>query len=103
MAADDVRAVVLEAIADVNLQLPTERQLPAEDATAVLAVGSTLDSLATLNLLVGIEERCERTLGLAVELLGEELLADAEGPLSTIGSLIGHLRWLQDGAAGTGR
>jgi hypothetical protein len=87
----DVRQVVLEVVTDLNLQLPSERRLAVVDATPVLAAGSVLDSLATLNLLVGLEERCERMLGLEVELLGEDLLADADGPLATLGSITAHL------------
>ncbi len=94
MASGDVRQVVVDVVADLNLQLPSERQLDPVDTTPVLASGSVLDSLATLNLLVGIEERCASTLDLDVELLGEDLLADADGPLATLGSIIRHLESL---------
>jgi hypothetical protein len=88
--SDDLRAVVAAAVADVNLQLPPERRLAGDDASPVLGAGTTLDSLATLNLLVGVEERCAE-LGLDVALLDEALLADAAGPLATLGSLVAHL------------
>ena len=88
--SDDLRAVVAASVADVNLQLPPERRLTDDDVTPVLAAGSTLDSLATLNLLVGVEERCA-TLGLDVALLDEALLADPDGPLATLGPLVSHL------------
>ena len=88
--SDDLRAAVLAAVADVNLQLPDERRLADADTTPVLAAGSTLDSLATLNLLVGVEERCA-ALGLDVALLDEALLAYPDGPLATLGTLVAHL------------
>ncbi len=88
--SDDLRAALAAAVADVNLQLPEERRLALVDATPLLAAGSTLDSLATLNLLVGLEERCA-DLGLDVSLLDEALLADPDGPLATLGTLVAHL------------
>ena len=88
--SDDLRAVVAAAVADVNLQLPDERRLAVDDASPVLGAGTTLDSLATLNLLVGVEERCAE-LGVDVALLDEALLADPDGPLATLGTLVAHL------------
>lgn len=91
----DVRSVVRAAIDDLDPQLPADRRLGGREDAAIVGDGSVLDSLAVLNLLVAVEERCADELGLTVDLLDEHLLAERDGPLATVASLVAHLEGLR--------
>lgn len=91
----DVRSVVRATLDELDAQLPAERRLAGREDAAILGEDTVLDSLAVLNLLVAVEERCADELGLAVDLLDERLLADRDGPLRSVASLVAHLEGLR--------
>jgi acyl carrier protein len=89
--SEQITRAVLACVEDVNTQMPDGAKLRVDVDCPVLGPGSVLDSLGLLNLLVAVEERLSAELGLNVDLLDEDLLADRNGPLRTVGTLIDHV------------
>jgi len=86
-----VLEAIYQTIGELNDQLPEEERLPASRDTVLMGEKGRLDSLGLINLLVGVEDRLATTLGRRVMVFDETLLADPEGPLSTVGALADHI------------
>ena len=101
MATDDsfalrmqVRDVVFEALDTLNEhRAPTER-LPKALDTPLAGDGGSLDSLAFVSLIVGLEQRLEEKLGKTVNFFQDEHLDPTAGPFRSVQTLIDHLEAL---------
>jgi acyl carrier protein len=87
--AKNVEAAVFSAIDRLQEVLPPDSQLDRNREALLLAEGTSLDSMAVVNLLVFIEEEMLNTLGVEILLAGGEGegTIDPEA-LETVGSLI---------------
>jgi len=88
--AVDFEDVVFRAIVRVNELLPDSSALAKRADEPLAGVGSKLDSMGIVNLIVAVEEEVIRQCSVQIS------LADARGngtsdPLETVGSLIDHL------------
>jgi acyl carrier protein len=89
ISAKNIEAAVFSAIDRLREVLPPDADLDNSRAAPLLADGTSLDSMAVVNLLVLIEEEMLGTLGVEIILAG----ADGESgidpeALGTVGSLI---------------
>lgn len=70
VAVQDVEAVVFSALDRLREVLPATIQIDRKRETLLLADGTSLDSMAIVNLLVFIEEEMARALGRVITLAG---------------------------------
>jgi hypothetical protein len=90
---DDVEAVIFSAIGRLNELLPPHAQLERRHAARLLADGTSLDSMAVVNLLVFIEEEMLSALDYEITLVGAEEDGEIEPEaLETVGTLIDAIR-----------
>jgi D-alanine--poly(phosphoribitol) ligase subunit 2 len=83
----DVLQLIYASIDETNRQLPAERRLVKSPQTLLLGEGSVLDSLGLISFIVAFEEALESVRGIRFNLLEEEFLGDATGPLRDVRSL----------------
>lgn len=89
-----IRDAVFAAIDELNEQrAPHERLTKALDGR-LAGDDSPLDSLAFVNLIVGVEQRLDGVLGTPVSLLDDERLDPTDASFSTVGSFITYLESL---------
>lgn len=79
---------IYQTIDEVNRQLPGGARLEKSEGTRLVGDGGVLDSLGLVTLLVGIEEAMQSRLGIQINLLEEDALADSSGPYQTVGGLL---------------
>jgi acyl carrier protein len=89
VSATDVEAAVLSAVDRLKEVLPPNVQLDRGRGALLLGDGTSLDSMAVVNLLVFVEEEMLSALGIQITLAG----ADGDGDidpeeLESIGTLV---------------
>jgi acyl carrier protein len=85
-----VEQAVYAAIDELNEQLEEENQIPKSPQTVLLGRAGKLDSIAFINLIVLLEEKCEEECGVLVSLSNSNPNGGAN-PFETINSLIDYL------------
>jgi acyl carrier protein len=91
MIFDDVMKVVLESVAELNLQLDASQQLELTPDTQLLGRGSRLDSLGLVNLIVLVEEKAADTFGKSVTIADERAMSQKSSPFRTVRTLSEYL------------
>jgi hypothetical protein len=82
---------ILNAVDEVNEQLPADRRIPRDVATALVGFDGCLDSLALVNLILAAEQKITETLGVLVILTDQEDLFEPGGPCSSVERLTNHV------------
>jgi len=91
MIFDDVMKVVLESVAELNLQLDASQQLELTPNTQLFGRGSRLDSLGLVNLIVLVEEKAADTFGKSVTIADERAMSQKSSPFRTVRTLSEYL------------
>ena len=86
--------IVFATLDDLNAQRSPTNRLAKSAETILAGEGGTLDSLAFVNLVVGIERRLDDELGLVVTFFDDDPMDLAAGPFRTVGALIDHIATL---------
>ncbi|SRR5579875_453937 len=88
ISPQNVETVVFAAIDRLKEVLPPNAQLDRSRAALLLGDGTSLDSMALVNLLVLIEEEMQNSLGVEIVLAGAEGESIDPAALATVGTLI---------------
>jgi len=88
------KKIVLEAIKEVNLNQDSESQIGSTDDVILLGIGSSVDSLALVRLLVEVERIAEENIGNTLTIVDESTFESVESPFASVGSLISHVELL---------
>ncbi len=88
MDKNNIYKAVSIAADQINESLSEDGQLLVSEDMLVTGVGSSLDSLTVVNLILAIEEKLASELSLDVLIFDESLVADPEGPFKNINSLV---------------
>jgi acyl carrier protein len=91
MNFDEVMKVVLESVAELNLQLDASQQLELTPDTQLFGRGSRLDSLGLVNLIVLVEEKAADTFGKSVTIADERAMSQKSSPFRTVRTLSEYL------------
>jgi acyl carrier protein len=83
--------IIYDAIDDVNLQLPKDKQIEKSSDTVLLGDGGKLDSLLLVLLVVQIEQIASNEFGFSVSLANEQLMDQEGNPFQTIRSLADYI------------
>ena len=84
-------ALVYEAIDQVNAQITKGDKIIKDPTTPLLDSKSGIDSLAMVNLVVGIEQIIFDKTGQSVTVVDEEVFSSPESPFRTVGSLAAYI------------
>ena len=86
--SSEVLEVINECVAELNRQLPTSERLQVGLDTTLIGEGGTLDSLALVTLIAGIEQALSERLSIDLPLI-DDVIGDYRGEtVWTIGSLL---------------
>jgi len=83
--------VVMEAIDELNGQLPKEEKLKKSPDTVLFDSGGGVDSLGLVSLLTTIEQKIEETYGITVTLLEDIDILENDNPFKTVMSLADYI------------
>lgn len=91
----DVRTRILDAVLDavdeVNEQLPRERRVPRTADAVLTGTNGHLDSLGLVNLIVAAEQKVCDALGVPLVLTDDASLFEPDGPTATVDRLTDHI------------
>ena len=84
---EKILEAVMEAIDELNGQLPKGQKLDKSYNTALFGSGGGLDSLGLVSLVTTVEQKIEEKLGLTATLLEDVDLLENDNPFRTVNSL----------------
>ena len=79
---------VLNAIDNLNLQLPEEQHVERSETAKLFGNEAPLDSLGLVNLIVAVEEQLSDDLELELTLANEKAMSRRTSPFQSVDSLI---------------
>ena len=82
---------VMDAIDELNEQLPKEERLEKSVDTLLFGSGGSLDSLGLVSLVTTIEQNIEEKFGISITLLDDIAELENDNPLSTVSSLTDYV------------
>jgi hypothetical protein len=98
IAERDIEAAVYRAVDTTNELLADPQRLAKSHSTLLLDTGTSLDSMALLNLLVFVEDEIKDAFGLEIVLAGEDGADIDTDALKNLGTLIAKVRTVVNGA-----
>ena len=84
---DKVIQVIIQAIDDLNEQLPKEERLDKSVDMELFVSGGNLDSLSLVSLLTTLEQKIEEQFGISVSIFDHLASSKIENPFMTVNSL----------------
>jgi acyl carrier protein len=90
-ARDRIMEVIYAALDEVNEARPPRERVAKLPDVRLIGDGGALDSLALVNLMVSVEERVEREIGVAVSLADALAVPPDSSPFRTPAALADHL------------
>ena len=82
---------VMEAIDELNGQLPKEEKLDKSPDTVLFGSGGSLDSLGLISLVTTVEQQIEERFGITATLLEDIDLPENDNPFRTVSSLADYV------------
>ena len=76
-----------EAIAEINSNLPKDKQFLISKETPLFGENANIDSLGFVNLLVNIEYNIEDEFNLSITIADEHAMSQKNSPFKTLGTL----------------
>ena len=83
--------VIYAALAELNLQLPKDRQIEQSLTTVLFGTGGKLDSLALVNFIVIAEEKMDGVFGFRIDLTQDDPFAPGTGHFRTVRTLVDYI------------
>jgi acyl carrier protein len=87
---EQIVQAVMEAIDELNGQLPKGEKLEKSVDTVLFGSGGNLDSLRLVSLVTTVEQKIEEKFGTAVTLLDDISAMENDNPFSTVNSLAAY-------------
>lgn len=88
---EKVMQVVMEAIDELNEQLPKEQKLKKSADTALFGSGGSLDSLGLVSLVTTLEQKIEEKFGITATIFEDITALENSNPFRTVGSLADYV------------
>ena len=83
-----LKKILFSIIAELNGELPPERQLNKSLDTVLLGREGKLDSMGLVRLIVATEQKVTEELGVPVSLTDEKAFSQDHSPFQTVGTLL---------------
>jgi len=96
MDRDLIVGQILDALGELNQQLPSGGRIELSPHAALLAPEGKLDSLGLVNLILLIEERMASRLGTVISLTDDPTLTQSQVVFRDVGSLASHIQLLAE-------
>ena len=87
MDNEKVKALVYNAIDEVNELLESEQQITKSDETVLFGEEGVLDSLGLVKLIVAVEGKVQEEFDVPVTLANEKAMSMKNNPFQTVGAL----------------
>jgi hypothetical protein len=87
---DELVAVILRAVEDLNPTLPRQVDTGTGEHAALFGRGGPLDSMALVSLIIEVETAIEDKFGVPVLLADERAISQEHSPFRTVGSLAAY-------------
>jgi len=94
MNLDLITQQILDAIRDLNDQLPLDGRIEPSPDAALLAPEGKLDSLGVVNLILLVEERMANRLSTELSLTDDRTLSQSQAVFRDVTSLATHIQLL---------
>jgi acyl carrier protein len=88
---EKVKTLVLDAITDLNAELPENQHISAENETPLIGRSASLDSLGLVRLIVAVEEQIQDNLGVRLTLADERAMSQSSSPFRTLQTLQAYI------------
>jgi len=98
MDLDLITQQIVDAVGELNQQLPPDGQIDPSPHAALLAPEGKLDSLGLVNLILLVEERMANRLSTEISLTDDRTLAQPQIVFRDIASLAQHIQLLAEAA-----
>jgi acyl carrier protein len=100
MNVDLITQQIVDALGELNQQLPPESRIETSPGALLLAPEGKLDSLGLVNLILLIEERMASQLSTEISLTDDRTLAQPQVAFHDVASLAQHILLLVDAGVG---
>ena len=94
MSNKKIENLIINAIKEINEQLPQEQQLGQSTKTVLFGKDGKLDSLGLVNLLVIIEQNIEEDFDVIITIADERAMSQKHSPFRTVESLVDYIEML---------
>ena len=81
---EKVLQAVMDAIDELNCQLPKEEKLEKSKDTALFGSGGNLDSLGLISLVTALEQKIEESFGVTLTLLEDIAALENDNPFRSV-------------------
>jgi len=92
MEIESIVDVIYQCVDEVNLQQAEDNQIAKELETALFGEDSGIDSLALINLIMGLEQRIFDATGIEVILMGSDEVTADNGPLQSVAHMAAFVK-----------
>tara|TARA_B100000519_G_C14257620_1_gene445835 strand:+ start:1901 stop:2200 length:300 start_codon:yes stop_codon:yes gene_type:complete len=86
-----IQEVLFKVIEEINIELPSDKQLPKSPDTVLFGKGGSLDSLGLVNLLILLEQQLDDELNVNITIADEKAMSQKRSPFATVSSLTSYI------------
>lgn len=91
-----IKKIIFQAIDEINLDLPKNKQVSKTETTQLFGSQSPLDSLELVNLIVSIEDKIDTEFDKTITIANEKAMSMKNSPLRDVKSLTEFILTLLD-------
>ncbi len=89
-----IKNIIFQAIDEINLELPKNKQIVKSDNTQLYGSQSPLDSLELVNLIVSIEDNIDSEFDKSITIANEKAMSMKNSPFRDVISLVSFINEL---------
>lgn len=94
MIKSEILKIILEKINDLNCTLPTNEQFLVSEQTILFGMGSCIDSLSLVSIIVDLEMHFSDILAYEISLTNDNAMAREKSPFTSVTSLVEYIEEL---------
>ena len=91
MKKPEISKIVLEKLNDLNSTLPSNEQFFVSDQTILFGMGSCIDSLSLVSIIVDLETHFTDILSYEVSLTDDNAMSREKSPFTSVSSLVEYI------------
>ena len=97
ISKENIAAAIFAAVDELNQQLPVGQKLSHSLETNLFSSDGTLDSMAFVTLIVGVEQEIQDKFAIEINLTDQASIPQNNNPFETIGALVNYVSNLLEG------
>ena len=86
-----ILVVLSSVIAEINDELPHDKQLGTDPSSVIFGENGALDSLDLIRLVVLLEQQLSEEMGLVLSIADERAMSEENSRFRSVGSLVTHV------------